>query len=68
MAYFDTDLSLTGKGVRDLLARLFETPFDRRQRRLAARVAALRALSDADLAARGLRRDEILFHVFSGRE
>ncbi|RAK15177.1 hypothetical protein [Salipiger aestuarii] len=49
------------------VARLFETPFARRQRALAARVAALRAMSDRELSERGLSRDTILPHVFGGR-
>ena len=56
-----------GTSLRERVSRLFETPFDRRQRRLAARVDALRSLSDAELAARGLTRDQILFHVFSNK-
>ena len=47
------------------LRRIFETPFDTRTRELAARVARLRALSDAELAEMGLHRDDILHHVFS---
>ena len=65
MAYFEHSLADTGKTLRDRLARLLETPFDRRQRRLAAQVDRLRALTDAELAARGLRRQDILLHVFS---
>ena len=42
------------------IIRSFETPFARRQRRLAGRVAALRALDDAALAGLGLRRDQII--------
>ena len=49
------------------LARLFDTPFDRRYRQRTARIAELRGLSDAELARRGLTRGDILFHVFSGR-
>ncbi|MCR8550725.1 hypothetical protein M4578_23110 [Salipiger sp. P9] len=49
------------------IARLFETPFARRQRALAARAAELRACSDAELARMGLRRDQILAHVFGAR-
>lgn len=69
MAYFDPSFERS-TGLRHTLGRmatrLFETPFDARQRRLAARVADLRALSDAELAARGLQRQDILFHVFGG--
>ncbi|HBM57590.1 MAG TPA: hypothetical protein DD444_00170 [Citreicella sp.] len=49
------------------IIRSFETPFARRQRRLAGRVAALRALDDAALAGLGLRRDQIIAHVFLGQ-
>ncbi|MBU2960201.1 hypothetical protein KO516_05010 [Citreicella sp. C3M06] len=49
------------------ISRLLETPFSRRQRRLANRVAELRSLSDDELAARGLAREDILRHVFAGR-
>ncbi len=49
------------------IARLFDTPFERRQRALAARVAELRAMSDGELAQRGLTRDVILPHVFGAR-
>lgn len=67
MAYFDHSLHSERNTVVSRLARLFETPFDRRNRRLAARVAELRALSDQDLAALGIARDQILFHVFGGK-
>ena len=67
MAYFDQDLVAARPSLRARLSRLFETPFDRRQRVLAAEVAALRAMSDAALAERGIAREDILFHVFGGR-
>ncbi|MGR3370814.1 MAG: hypothetical protein ACU0CC_15560 [Sagittula sp.] len=57
----------TGSTLRQRLARMFETPFDRRYRQRTATIAALRAKSDADLAAMGLTRDEIVPHVFRGR-
>lgn len=67
MAYFDPSFDHTS-GLRQslsaILSRVFETPFDTRQRRLAAQVSELRALSDIELAANGLRREDILFHVF----
>ncbi|GAA4224599.1 uncharacterized protein YjiS (DUF1127 family) [Sagittula marina] len=56
-----------GSGLRDRLARLLETPFDRRYRERADAVASLRSKTDADLAAMGLKRSDILSHVFSGR-
>ncbi|APZ51600.1 hypothetical protein [Salipiger abyssi] len=65
MTYF-TDHSLA-EPLSRRLARIFDTPFAERQRRLAARVAALRALDDGELAEMGLRRDQILAHVFGAR-
>ncbi|MEQ5868477.1 hypothetical protein J4E08_01045 [Sagittula sp. NFXS13] len=56
-----------GSGLRYRLARLLETPFDRRYRQRAEAVASLRSKTDADLAAMGLTRSDILSHVFSGR-
>lgn len=53
--------------LRKRMSRLFETPFDRRSRDLAARVADLRAKSDAELAELGLERRDILHHVFGSR-
>jgi uncharacterized protein YjiS (DUF1127 family) len=41
------------------------TPFDRRQKRIARRIEEMRALSDDQLAKLGLRREDILSHVFS---
>lgn len=68
MAYFDHSFTATQPGVIARFTRLFETPFDRRNRRLAARVTELRALSDQELAAMGIARDQILFHVFGGKQ
>lgn len=71
MAFFD-DVHLTrpaalaSRAVQGLKA-LWDTPFDRRNRRLAARVAQLRALDDAQLARIGLSRDEIIPHVFGNK-
>ena len=71
MAVFDINPIARPAGLLSALSAsltgLFETPFDRRAKRLASRVAELRALSDEDLRARGLTRDEILGHVFKGR-
>lgn len=67
MAYFDPSFERTSglrQSLSDILLRIFETPFDTRQRQLAARVSELRALSDVELAAKGMRREDILFHVF----
>lgn len=64
MAYFDQSFA---EPLTRRIARLFETPFARRQRQLAARVTELRALSDDELSRMGLRRDQILAHVFKGR-
>ncbi len=66
MAYFDHDY-VAQPSVLRRLAALFDTPFDRRSRRLAAQVAELRALSDAELEALGIAREDILFHVFGAR-
>lgn len=67
MAYIDNSFVSNTTTLRQRLARLLETPFDRRYRQRTSRVAALRALSDEALAARGIARDDILFHVFSGK-
>lgn len=67
MAYFDSSFVPTRTPLRQRLARLFDTPFDRRYRQRTARIAELRALSDAELAARGIARADILLHVFSGK-
>lgn len=45
--------------------RALETPAQRRLRDRVARLEALRSLSDADLAARGLTRDGLVIHVFA---
>ncbi len=44
--------------------RLFETEFDRRQRQLARKIAQYRAMDDQGLAKLGIKRDEIVMHVF----
>lgn len=49
------------------LSQLLETPFDRRYRQRTAEIAALRLKSDADLAAMGIAREDIVAHVFAGR-
>lgn len=67
MAYFDNSFVSNRTTLRQRLARAFETPFDRRYRQRTARIDALRALSDAELAQRGIAREDILFHVFSGK-
>ena len=67
MAYFDNNYTDSRTTLRDRIARLFETPHDRRVRARAARIEALRALSDVELAARGIQRDNIVMHVFSQR-
>ena len=68
MAYFDQDFTSSTRRFRDAIARLFETPFDRRGRFLAARVRLLRAMTDGELAKLGIQRDQILFHVFAGKQ
>ncbi|MFZ5962923.1 hypothetical protein ACOXXX_08220 [Thalassococcus sp. BH17M4-6] len=72
MAYFDLSDAAARRpgpaaGLR-FLRRLFDTPFDRRSREIARQLDALRALSDAELAQRGLARDEIALHVFGCRQ
>ncbi|MBV7393800.1 hypothetical protein [Mameliella sediminis] len=67
MAYFDSNLISNRVTLRQRIARLFETPFDRRYQQRTARIEALRALSDGELAARGIAREDILLHVFSGK-
>lgn len=67
MAYFDNSFVSHRITLRQRVARLFDTPFDRRYRQRTARVAQLRALSDSALAARGIAREDILFLVFSGK-
>lgn len=67
MAFFDNSFVNNPATLRQRLARMMETPFDRRYRQRTARVDALRALSDAELATRGIAREDILFHVFAGK-
>ncbi|MBP0481073.1 hypothetical protein [Sagittula salina] len=72
MAYIDQSAirfsgQFTGSTLRQRIARMLETPFDRRYRQRTAAITALRAKSDADLAAMGLTREDIVSHVFSGR-
>lgn len=67
MAYYDSSFTANRTTLRQRLARLFETPFDRRYRQRTARVEALRALTDAELSRQGIAREDILFHVFSGK-
>lgn len=67
MAYFDQSYLLERSNLRQRFAAMMQTPFDERQKALAEQVADLRAMSDADLAARGIAREDILFHVFGGR-
>ncbi|MDJ0820613.1 MAG: hypothetical protein QNJ09_02240 [Paracoccaceae bacterium] len=66
MAYFDPSFVSDRPTLRKRFARLFDTPFDRRSRRMAARIKTLRALSDAELAKLGIGRDDIVVHVFTG--
>lgn len=67
MACIDARFAAPRITFRQRVARLLETPFDRRYRQRTARIAELRALSDTELAARGIAREDILFHVFSGK-
>ncbi len=71
MAFFDAATSRSFE-IQPLVSRITAlwsqattTPFERRGQAMADRVAFLRGLSDAELTARGLRRDDILRHVFS---
>jgi len=64
MAYFDAASNRSSQSLRGRLSRLFETPFDRRAQTLSDRIAALRALSDAELADYGISRDQIIDYVF----
>jgi uncharacterized protein YjiS (DUF1127 family) len=59
---------VTGKrpSFRQRLALLFDTPFERRYRARRESIAALQAMSDAELAAIGLERGQIVAHVFRG--
>ncbi|MFZ7089492.1 hypothetical protein [Primorskyibacter sp. 2E233] len=67
MAFYDNSFPARQSTLRSRFARLFDTPFDRRQRQLTARMAYLRSLSDAQLSDLGMTRDTILIHVFGGR-
>ncbi|GGB18660.1 hypothetical protein [Allosediminivita pacifica] len=64
MAFYDDLMTRERPSLRNWVARIVETPFDRRQRQLASQVEALRSKSDAQLAELGLQREDILFHVF----
>ncbi|EPX78866.1 hypothetical protein [Salipiger mucosus] len=66
MAHFD-QIAAPREPLLQRVGRLLDTPFDARQRRLARRVAELRGMTDAQLARRGLTRDEIIPHVFGTR-
>ncbi|MGP6085773.1 hypothetical protein [Antarctobacter jejuensis] len=68
MAYFDNSFTSTKATLGQRLSRLFDTPFDRRYRQRTREIEALRKLSDRELAARGIAREDILFHVFSGAD
>lgn len=63
MAYFDQTYAPKHSFVT-VLKNLFETPFDRKNKEIAAKVAELRGLSDAQLSEMGITRSEILVHVF----
>lgn len=67
MSSLDTSFVSCRSTLRQRLARMCETSFDRGYRQRTARAAQMRALSDADLALLGLSREDILFAVFSGR-
>ncbi len=69
MAYLTTDTTVSAPSVaprlrawRDRVARAFDAYCDVRSRR--GQIEALQALSDPELAALGMKRDDILAHVF----
>ena len=66
MAFYDDFAAAPGLlgRARRVIEGLLETEFDRRSRRLSQRVAALRGMSDDDLARLGLTRDQIIPYVF----
>ncbi len=73
MTYFDPGLprfSSTRGHFRPVsaLLGLIDTPFDARARRIRSRIAALRRLSDEDLARMGLARADIARHVLMNRD
>ncbi|SLN39270.1 hypothetical protein ROJ8625_01835 [Roseivivax jejudonensis] len=69
MAFFDTVFSsprlprLPALRPLDRFKTVMDTPFDARARTIRARIAHLRACDDAELAARGLSRADIVRHV-----
>ncbi|MFY0622056.1 MAG: hypothetical protein JXQ89_10205 [Pelagimonas sp.] len=68
MAYSDVTSAPSALArLMSQLTSLIETPFDRRQRRIAQRIATLRAMTDDQLARRGVRRDDIIKYVFRSR-
>jgi uncharacterized protein YjiS (DUF1127 family) len=67
MAYFDHSFVSNRSSLRQRIGRLFETPFDRRYRQRTDQITKLRAKTDAELAVMGLRREDILLHVFANR-
>jgi uncharacterized protein YjiS (DUF1127 family) len=67
MAYFDQSYLLERRSLRQRLAQALSTPFDDRQQELARKVAELRGMTDAELSARGIAREDILHHVFGRR-
>ncbi|MHA6344097.1 hypothetical protein [Roseivivax sp. CAU 1761] len=68
MAFLDSHrILLRPSRSGEMLRRLWETPFDRRAREISRRVAELRALSEEDLAARGLQRSDILRYALTGK-
>ena len=63
---FNIDVRPSPRPLLSLLRinRLFETSFDRRQRKLARKIEQFRAMDDERLAELGLARDEIVMYVF----
>ncbi|MDU8911962.1 hypothetical protein [Aestuariicoccus sp. MJ-SS9] len=69
MAFFDAPQTVFAplrpfRQIASALGALADTPFARRQRLIAARIAAFRSLSDEELAQMGLTRDAIVPYVF----
>ncbi len=67
MAYFDNSFLTDRLSLRQRVARLFDTPFDRRARQMSSRIRELRAMSDDELAAQGIARDAIPALVLTGK-
>lgn len=72
MAFVDSTNHNSGKVAIDAILSALLAPFRaiehiQNAARLGERAAALLQLSDAQLAARGLKREEVVSHVFGGK-